>query len=72
MSEAIKSAKLKNRGDSLTMQKATAWKDKKVVTYLSTNCDPSHERIVQRCQKDGTRKAVSALSMSELYNKYMF
>ncbi|XP_061175613.1 piggyBac transposable element-derived protein 4-like [Saccostrea echinata] len=71
MPEAIKSAKLKNRGDSLTMQKgnlvATAWKGKKVVTYLSTNCDPTHERIMQRHQKDGTRKDVSAPSVSELY-----
>jgi hypothetical protein len=37
MPEAIKGVKLKERGDTLTVQKgnlvATAWKDKKVVTY---------------------------------------
>jgi hypothetical protein len=52
MPEAIKGVKLKERGDTLTVQKgnlvATAWKDKKVVAYLITNCDPTESRVVQR------------------------
>jgi hypothetical protein len=43
------------KGDTFTVQKgnlvATAWKDKKVVTYLSTNCDPTESRVVQRRKK---------------------
>ena len=66
MPEAIKGVMLKEKGDTLTVQKgnlvATAWKDKKVVTYLSTNCDPTESRVVQ----------VSAPIVSDLYNKFMF
>lgn len=52
---------------------ATAWKDKKkMVNYVSTNCDPTQQRIVQRRQKDGTRQDVPAPVASELYNKFMF
>jgi 5-formyltetrahydrofolate cyclo-ligase len=64
MPEAIKAAKLKKRGQTITIQKGnlvtTAWKDKKMVTYSSTNCDPTQQRIVQRRQKDGTRQDVPA------------
>ena len=35
---------------------ASAWKDKKVVNYLATNCDPYENVAVQRKQKDGTVK----------------
>ena len=35
---------------------ASAWKDKKVVNYLATNCDASENVAVQRKQKDGTVK----------------
>jgi hypothetical protein len=76
MPEAIKAAKLKKRGQTITMQKgnlvATVWKDKKMVTYSSTNCDPTQQRIVQRRQKDGTRRGVPAPVASELYNKFIF
>ena len=76
MPEAIRAAKLKKRGETITMQKGnlvvTAWKDKKMVTYLSTNCDPTQQRIIQRRQKDGTRQDVPAPVASELYNKFMF
>ncbi|CAC5378563.1 unnamed protein product [Mytilus coruscus] len=76
MPEAIKGAKLKNRGEGITMQKgnlvATAWKDKKIVNYLSTNCDPTQSRIAQRRQKDGTRRDVPVPIVSDLYNKFMF
>lgn len=76
MPEAIKGAKLKDRGETLTMQKgnlvATAWKDKKIVTYLSTNSDPTQSRTVRRRKKDGTVQDVPAPAVSESYNKYMF
>jgi hypothetical protein len=45
---------------------------KKMVTYLSTNCDPTQQRIIQRRQKDGTRQDVPAPVASELYNKFIF
>ena len=70
MPEAIKGVKLKERGDTLTVQKgnlvATAWKDKKVVAYLITNCDPTESRVVQRRKKDGTLQNVSAPIVSDL------
>ncbi|KAJ8313368.1 LOW QUALITY PROTEIN: hypothetical protein KUTeg_009154 [Tegillarca granosa] len=73
---AIKGAKLKTRGESLTMQKgdlvATAWKDKKLLTYISTSCDPTQNKFFQKRQKDGTKKDIPAPSVSEQYNKYMF
>ncbi|KAJ8307822.1 hypothetical protein KUTeg_014605 [Tegillarca granosa] len=76
MPQAIKNARLKTRGDSVKMQKGnlvcTSWKDKKLVTYLSTYSDPTQKHTVQRRQKDGTKKDVSAPQVSELYNKYMF
>ena len=75
MPEAIKAAKLKKRGQTITIQKGnlatTAWKDKKMVTYSSTNCDPTQQRIVQRRQKDGTQQDVPAPVASELYNKFI-
>jgi hypothetical protein len=70
MPEAIKGVKLKERGDTLTVQKgnlvATAWKDKKVVAYLITNCDPTESSLVQRRKKDGTLQNVSAPIVSDL------
>ena len=35
---------------------AIAWKDKIVVNYLATNCDPYENVTVQRKQMDGTVK----------------
>lgn len=75
MPEEMKGIKLKNL-DSLLMQKkelcAAAWKDKKVVFYLSTNCNPSETINVQRKQKDGTIKDVPSPIIGQMYNKYMF
>jgi hypothetical protein len=45
---------------------ATAWKDKKVVTYLSTNCDPTESRVVQRRKKDGTLFLCTSLASAWL------
>lgn len=71
----MKGIKLKNL-DSLLMQKkelcAAAWKDKKVVFYLSTNCNPSETINVQRKQKDGTIKDDPSPIIGQMYNKYMF
>lgn len=76
MPEAIKGLKLKERGETVALQKgnlvATAWKDKKVVTYLSTNSDPTQTRTVRRRKKDGTMQDVAAPVVSDLYNKFMF
>ncbi|KAJ8319610.1 hypothetical protein KUTeg_002839, partial [Tegillarca granosa] len=51
---------------------ATAWKDKKLLTYISTSCDPTQNKFFQKRQKDGTKKNIPARSVSEQYNKYMF
>lgn len=76
MPEEMKGIKLKNHGDSLLMQKkelcAAAWKNKKVVFYLSTNCNPSETINVQRKQKDGTIKDVPSPIIGQMYNKYTF
>lgn len=76
MPAAVKNKKLKQRGDSLTLQKgnmsAIAWKDKKPVYYLSTFEDPTKSSIVKRRQKDGTQKEYPAPKVAENYNKYMF
>lgn len=76
MPQAIKSAKLKNRGDSIIMQRgnlsAVSWKDKKNVTYLSTNCDSTESTTVMRRQKDGSVKEMPCPSVVPSYNQYMF
>ncbi|KAJ8316067.1 hypothetical protein KUTeg_006285 [Tegillarca granosa] len=51
---------------------ATAWKDKKLVTYLRPCSDPTMVRTEQRRLKDGSVKDLPATSVSEFYNKYMF
>lgn len=72
----MKGIKLKNHGDYLLMQKkelcAAAWKNKKVVFYLSTNCNPSETINVQRKQIDGTIKDVPSPIIGQMYNKYTF
>jgi hypothetical protein len=76
MPETLKNAKLKNRGELITMQKgnlyAWVWKDKKNVFYLSTNCDPTTANTVRRRRKDGTLKDVTCPSVATVYNKFMF
>ena len=58
-----------NRGDSLTVQQgsvtASAWKDRKVVTVLSTTTQATANGTVLRRQKDGSRIPVpSSLRVS--------
>ena len=76
MPEALKTARLKNRGDMQVMQRgnltAYAWKDKKIVTYLSTIADPLQNKVVRRKQKDGSVKEVPCPMVGESYNKFMF
>lgn len=48
----VKNAKLQNHGDSFSMQRdgitACAWKDKKIVYFLTSCCQPSGDDTVQR------------------------
>lgn len=64
-----------NRGDSLTLQKgevtASAWKDRKVVTVLSTNTQPTDNGAVLRKQQDGTRISVPCPQAIISYNEFM-
>ena len=54
----VKNAKLQNRGDSFSMQHdgitACAWRDKKIVYFLTSGCQPSGDDTVQRRKKNGT------------------
>ena len=43
-----------------------------MVTYLSTNCDPTQQRMVQRRQKDGTWQDLPASVTLKLYKTFMF
>ena len=64
-----------NRGDSLTVQQesvtASAWKDRKVVTVLSTNTQPTATGTVLRRQKDGSRVPVPCPEAIISYNEFM-
>ena len=63
------------RGDSLTVQAgevtAAAWMDRKMVTIMSTNSQPSAARTVLRKQKDGTRIHVPCPESIISYNMFM-
>lgn len=76
MPAMLKSTRLKNRGDMVVTQKgnlsACAWKDKKIVTYLSTIADPTQTKVVRRRQKDGSFKEVQCPLVREAYKKFMF
>lgn len=50
---------------------ASCWLDRKLVTVMCTGVDPTKESIVQRTQKDGTRRSVSCPAAFDLYNKFM-
>ena len=66
---------LRNQGDFVIFQKgsltATAWKDKKQVNFLSTNCNPTEIDTVSRRQKDGSRVDVVCPIVSKCYTTYM-
>lgn len=50
---------------------ATVWKDKKLVSFLSTQCEVLRNETVSRKQKDGTIIQVPTVPVVQLYNKYM-
>ena len=64
-----------HRGESVTVQKgkvsATAWLDRKVVTIMSTNCQPDDFGIILRRIQDGSRIPVPCPQSIILYNTYM-
>ena len=63
------------RGESLFRRKggivATVWKDKKIVSFLSTQCEVRGNETVSRKQKDGTIIQVPTVPVVQLYNKFM-
>ncbi|KAK3108149.1 hypothetical protein FSP39_002030 [Pinctada imbricata] len=71
----ITKSKLKKQGDVIQMQKgdmvATAWHDKRTVTLLSTNVDPTDTTEVQRKQKDGTIINVPCPRVLKIYTQFM-
>ena len=70
----LKKLKLK-RGEDKVMQRgginATVWHDKKMVSFLSTNCQPTGNNTVKRKRNDGTLQDVSAPPCVVAYNKFM-
>ena len=64
-----------NRGESKTLQRgkvtASAWKDNKVVTVMSTTSQPSATGTVLRRQRDGTRVSVPCPEAILTYNRNM-
>lgn len=63
------------RGDSLTLQRgpvvASAWKDNKVVTVMSTSCQPDESGIILRHQRDGTSLSFPCPGSVIRYNTFM-
>ncbi|KAK3108956.1 hypothetical protein FSP39_019728 [Pinctada imbricata] len=70
----ITKSKLKKQGDVIQMQKgdtvATAWHDKRTVTLLSTNVDPTDTTEVQRKQTDGTIINVPCPRVLKIYTQF--
>ena len=50
---------------------ATVWRDKRVVTTLSTMSSPNATTTVERKQKDGTVKSIPCPISVNTYNKFM-
>jgi hypothetical protein len=47
------------------------WQDNRPVIVASSNTDPQSSSIVQRRQRDGSRKTLTCPTSIEVYNKYM-
>ena len=62
-------------GESIFRQKgnlvANIWQDKKVVSVISINCQPTGPTKVSREQKDGTTEMVTCPPNVVKYNKFM-
>ena len=50
---------------------ASAWKDRKVVTAMATNCQPTDVGTVMRRKLDGSRAPIPCPQSILLYNKFM-
>ena len=50
---------------------ANIWQDKKLVSVMSTNCQPTGPTTVRRKQKDGQVKSVTCPPNVVAYNKFM-
>ena len=63
------------RGESLFRRKggvvATVWKDKKLVSFLSTQCEVRGNETVSQKQKDRKIIQVPTVPVVQLYSKYM-
>lgn len=63
------------RGESIFWRKgnivATVWKDKKAVSFISTQCNVRGDKTVRRKQNYGTYIEVPTIPTVTLYNKYM-
>ena len=63
------------RGESIVRQKgnlvANIWQDKKLVSIMSTNCQPTGPTTVRRKQKDGQVQSVPCPPNVVAYNKFM-
>ena len=67
---------VRKQGDFAIFQKgaltATAWKNKKQVNFLATNCDPTEVDTVQRRQKDGSSVDTVCPVVCKQYSAHMF
>ena len=63
------------RGESVHRRQGnivvTVWKDKKLVSFISTQCDVTGNETVRRKEEDGTYIEVPTIPAVTLYNKYM-
>ena len=63
------------RGESIFRQKENivtiVWEDKKLASFISTQCDVRGHETVRRKQNDGTYIKVPTIPSVTLYNKYM-
>ena len=63
------------RGESVYRRQGnivvTVWKDKKLVSFISTQCDVTGDETVRRKEEDGTYIEVPTIPAVTLYNKYM-
>ena len=72
---AISTERTLKRGESIFRQRgnlvAISWQDKKQVTVMSTNCQPTGSTTVMRRQKDGQRATVPCPPSVVAYNQHM-
>lgn len=66
---------VKESGDNRILQwgplASLIWKDKKIVHFLSTNCDPAAMDVTQPWHKDGTPVEINCPSTVANYHKFM-